>query len=119
MRPLPGRPYCMSHDPEQHAARQESRRRGGYGKSNKARLAKSIQVADLTASDTLRVLSGYYLRLAADDAADRATGATLALMARAILEAVRVTDLEAQVVELQRVIADLSQAISDRDRMTG
>jgi hypothetical protein len=117
MRAAAGRPYCVNHDPERAAEHAAQSRRGGYGKSNKARLRKSVQVAALTADETVRVLAGYFLRLAADDdGADRATGATLAMMARAILDGVRTTDLEAQVADLQRTIAELAEALAERTR---
>lgn len=39
-KPLPGRPYCMTHDPEQAERRLEGNRKGGEARANARRAAK-------------------------------------------------------------------------------
>src|SRR5215212_6473813 len=53
---LPGKSYCLMHDPESAELRREASRKGGHARSNAARAAKVLQPA-LTTDDLLVTLS--------------------------------------------------------------
>lgn len=53
-KPLPGRPYCLSHDPEMAEARREGSRRGGESRATARRVAKQWTAAgEVLSSDDL------------------------------------------------------------------
>lgn len=109
-RPKPGTDLCPWHSPEHVANRKEYQRRGGYGKSNKARLAKLLPTAELSAAEILGLLAGCYLEIIAGER-DPSQGAPLSSMARTMLEVRRVAELEEQLNEMFRRLGEFTAKV--------
>lgn len=109
-KPKPGTDLCPWHSPEHLANRAEYTRRGGLGKSNRARLGKIIPRADLTAEEILGLLGGAYLEILAGER-DPSHGSALSTMARTMLEVRRVAELEVHLTEMSQRIGDLANKL--------
>lgn len=101
---------CPWHTPEIAAARGDASRRGGLGRSNKARLAKTLPRADLSAAELVGLLGGVYLEIIAGER-EASQGPSLASLARTMLEVRRVADLEGKLAAIEQRMGDLAERV--------
>ncbi len=99
--------YCYWHSPAIAGEREEARRRGGRGKSNRARAAKQLPAGVMT-TDELRGLLGLTLKGVIAGRVEPGVGNAAANLARSIVavaEAGAVEDLQRRLDELEAMAA--------------
>ena len=99
--PQRGRPWCVWHDPQLVERRAEWSRRGGHGKSNKARARKGLAGEAMS----MRELHGLLSKAArdlVDGKLDPGPANALANIARSLEAVARTAELEAKVSGLER-----------------
>jgi hypothetical protein len=99
-RALPGADTCVTHDPGRIADLAEWRRRGGKAKSNKARARKALPAEILTAAEIQGVLAKALRQVLSGDLEPGRANAA-ATIARALLAAKQVSDLEDRLTALE------------------
>ena len=109
---LPGRPFCLFHDPEAAALRRVGSTKGGRGRATAERAKKAIPTA-LTSEELAGYLSALFRGVVAGTIEPKVgtAAATIAKVLFDVKTAVAVEDLEAQVAELHALVA-----ASDRGR---
>jgi len=98
--PRPGRPFCLWHDPEAGEARRELSRKGGKGRSNRARAAKHLPGEVLTPA-TLQGLLGKTLRDVIAGRVEPGVANAAANLGRAIVAVREATEVEERLSALE------------------
>lgn len=96
---LPGRPYCLFHDPQAADLRRAGAVKGGQGKSNQARARKGIP--DAMAADELGGYLSLLFKGVMGGRIEARVGTAAATIARALLEVRNVTEIETRLAELE------------------
>jgi hypothetical protein len=97
-------PFCVSHDPDRVTDLAEWRKRGGHGKSNKARARKALPADLLTMAEVASYL-GLALRSVLAGRTEPNVGTAAANIARALVSVAGAADLERRMDELERDLA--------------
>ncbi len=95
--------YCQWHSPANAEARAEWRKKGGSNRSNRARAKKQLADAGMTAGEVGGVLSGV-LRDVVAGRLEPGVATAAATVARALVEVRKVSDLEQEVADLERLV---------------
>ena len=95
--------YCMWHSPANAATRDAWRRKGGAQRSNRARAKKRLIDAGMSASEVGGLLSSV-LRGVVTGTVEPGVGNACANIARALVEVRKVSDLEQEVADLERLV---------------
>jgi len=106
--PRPGSPWCMWHDPDLAESRAQWASRGGKGTSTEAKARRTLKAGVLTADD-LRARLGVVFMGVVLGRIEPAVGTAAATTARALLDVARVADVEQQVAQIRRDMAEFAQ----------
>ena len=90
--PLPGRPYCLLHDPLSAEARREGARKGGKARSTAARAQRQIPAA-MTTDELAGWLSALFKSVVAGKMEPK-VGTAAATIAKALIEVRKQTEIE-------------------------
>mgnify|MGYP001577788517 CR=1 FL=1 len=96
-RPLPGRPFCLSHDPSLAAERDAARQKGGRNRAAAARLGKLLPARLAPTFEKLEAALGEVH----DGALDPKVAGAMAAIARAMVAVLQAGELEQRVRELE------------------
>ncbi len=99
--PRPGRPFCLWHDPEATEARREISRKGGQGRSNRARTRKQLGTDALSMPEVAGLLS-LTLRGVIAGRFEPGVGNSVASLARALTAVHEATELEDRIAALEQ-----------------
>jgi hypothetical protein len=103
-----GSQFCISHDPAKVVELAEFRRQGGKGKSNKARARKALP-GELMSMAEVQAHLGKALRGVLAGEIEPGVGTAVANIARAMRDVGAAAELEEQLLDMRRQIADLSE----------
>ena len=99
--------FCVSHDPDRIVQLAEWRKRGGEGKSNRARAAKELPDVPLTSGDLHLHLGSVFLRVIAGKL-EPGVATAAASVARAMTELAKTSEIEERLIELERRLGSRS-----------
>ncbi len=116
-RVLPGRPYCMSHDPEHADQRAEGQRKGGEARANARRAAKVwAAMGDQITADQLPAILRACMFSVKSGAMEPSQATAIANLAKTSVAITNEIELEQRIAALE-VSAGLSQPRSNIRRI--
>jgi len=98
----------MWHDPDLAESRAQWNSRGGKGTSTEAKARRTLKAGVLTADD-LRARLGVVFMGVVLGRIEPSVGTAAATIARALLDVARVADVEQQVAQIRRDMAEFAQ----------
>ena len=102
-RVLPGRPYCMSHDPEHADQRAEGQRKGGEARANARRAAKAwATIGEQITPDQLPAILRACMFSVKTGALEPAQATAIAGLARTAVSITNEIELEQRIAALER-----------------
>lgn len=102
-RPLPGRPYCMSHDPEFADRRAEGQRKGGEARANARRAARQWAAIgeQMTATDLPAILRACMMAVR-DGTLEPSQAQAIANLAKTSVSITNEIELEERIAALEQ-----------------
>jgi len=93
--------FCVSHDPDRIVQLAEWRKRGGRGKSNRARAAKNLPNEPMTTGE-LHIHLGVVFRKVINGTLEPGVATAAASVARAMTDIAKTSEIEERLIDLER-----------------
>lgn len=104
-RALPGRPYCLAHDPEAAERRREGNRRGGEARSNARRAAKQwAAVGEQVSPEQLPAMLRALMLSVKAGTVEPAQAQAIAALAKASLSVATAIELDERIATLEEAV---------------
>lgn len=117
-KPLPGRPYCLAHDPESAGARATGSRRGGEARANAKRAAKQwATIGEQVTPDQLPAILRACLFSVKSGTLEPAQAQAIASLAKTSISITNEIELEARISALEAA-AGLNRPINQLRRIS-